>query len=237
MVAPRLVNRLVDFIDRVLFSQPVSSVINEEHRMKLYSGLSPNGLRAGVFLAEKGIELPTVDIDIPGGQARTAAFRQKNSLGEVPVLELDDGTFLTESLAICRYLEALHPDPPLMGSSPLGIARVEMWSRRIEQQIMGPIAEVGRHTFTFFADKFEQVPEYAETQQRLLAKNLAWLDTELADGRTYVCDDAFSVADITGMAALMVCQFANTPVPEELRHVKRWETALCSRPTWPMAAA
>ncbi len=205
--------------------------------MKLYTGLSPNGLRVAVFLAEKGIEIPTVDIDIQGGQARTPEFRQKNSLGEVPVLELDDGTFLTESLAICRYLEALHPSPPLMGSSPLGIARTRMWSRRIEQQIMGPVAEVGRHTFAFFADRFEQVAEYAETQKRLLARNWAWLDDELADGRTYVCDDAFSVADITGMAALMVCQFAEIPVPGGLAHVKRWETALRARPTWPVAPA
>ncbi len=202
--------------------------------MKLYNGQSPNGLRVSVFLAEKGIEIPSENIDVPAGEARKAAFLQKNSLGEIPVLELDDGTILTESLAICRYLEALHPEVPLMGTDALETAKVDMWSRRMEQQIMGPVGEVGRHSFPFFADKFEQIPAYADTQKRLQNKRWAWLDAELADGRTYVCEDNFSVADITGMAALMICQFAEMPVPEEFENVKRWETALRERPSWPV---
>ncbi|MEO1244113.1 MAG: glutathione S-transferase family protein [Pseudomonadota bacterium] len=201
--------------------------------MKLYSGQTPNGLRVSVFLAEKAITLPTEMLDIPSGEARAPEFLHKNSLGEIPVLELDDGTLLTESLAICRYLEALYPQNPLMGSTALETAKIDMWSRRMEQQIMGPVGEVGRHTFPFFADKFEQIAAYAETQKRLQEKKWAWLDAELSDGRTYVCDDTFSVADITGMAALMICEFARMPVPKGLSHVKRWETALRERPSWP----
>jgi len=201
--------------------------------VKLYTAHSPSGLRVSAFLTEKGIEIPTETLDIQGGETRTDAFRKKNSLGEIPVLELDDGTLLTESLAICRYLEDLYPDTPLMGTDPLTVARIDMWSRRMEQQIIAPVAEVARHTFTFFADKFEQVPAYADTQKRLQEKRWAWFDAELADGRSYVCDDVFSVADITGMAALMVCRFADMPVPEKFGNVKRWEDAMYARPSWP----
>ncbi len=200
--------------------------------MKLYTAPSPSGLRVSAFIAEKGIEIPTETLDIQVGETRTDEFLQKNSLGEIPVLELDDGTLLTETLAICRYLEALYPEDPLMGTDPLTTAKVDMWSRRMEQQVMGPIAQVAQHTFTFFADKLEQLPAYAETQKRLQDKRWGWLDAELADGRRYVCDDVFSVADITGMAVLMICQFAEMPVPERFGNVKRWETAMYERSSW-----
>ena len=200
--------------------------------MKLYTFEAPNPLRVHVFLREKGIDVPTVTVDLPAGASREPAFLEKNSLGEVPVLELDDGSFLTESVAICRYLEGVHPETPLMGDSQLKAARIEMWNRRMEQKIMGPIGGVGLHTFQFFADKIEQMPAYAESQRRLMAKNWAWLDCELSDGRTYVCDDEFSVADITGMAALMICGFAGETVPDDLVHAKRWEAAMHDRPSW-----
>ena len=157
---------------------------------------------------------------------------KKNSLGEIPVLELDDGTLIAESVAICRYFEAAHPEPSLMGATPVESAQVEMWSRRMEQQILGPIAQVGLHTHEFFAEKVEQVPAYAETQVRLMAKKWAWLDAELSDGRTFVCNDRFSIADITGMAALHICDFFGHPVPEGVPNVKRWETAMRARPSW-----
>ena len=119
-----------------------------------------------------------------------------------------------------------------MGASPVEAAQVEMWSRRMEQQILGPIAQVGLHTHPFFAEKVEQVPAYAETQVRLMAKKWGWLDAELSDGRTFVCNDRFSIADITGMAALHICDAFGHPVPEGLPNVKRWEDAVRARPTW-----
>lgn len=201
--------------------------------MMLYSHpMAPNALRTLVFLAEKGIEVPIEPVDLMAAETRTPAFLKKNSLGEIPVLELDDGTLIAESVAICRYFEAAHPEPSLMGATPVESAQVEMWSRRLEQQILGPIAQVGLHTHEFFAEKVEQVPAYAETQVRLMAKKWAWLDAELSDGRTFVCNDRFSIADITGMAALHICDFFGHPVPEGVPNVKRWETAMRARPSW-----
>ncbi len=202
--------------------------------MKLYTyNQAPNPLRVHVFMAEKGIELPTETVDIRAGETRVPAFKEINSLYEVPVLELDDGRYLTESVAICRYLEARHPEHPLMGSTPIEVAEIDMWTRRMEQQVMAPISDFALHSFEIFADKIEQVPAYAETQLRLQKKRWAWLNAELSDGRTFVAGDQFSVADITGMAALRICDFAKQSVPEELSHAKRWEGAVRDRGSWP----
>ncbi|MEM9443485.1 MAG: glutathione S-transferase family protein [Pseudomonadota bacterium] len=202
--------------------------------MKLYTyKQAPNPLRVHVFLAEKGISLPTETVDIRAGETRAPDFKMINSLGEVPVLELDDGQLLTESVAICRYLEALHPETPLMGDTPLETALIDMWTRRMEQQIMAPISQFALHSFEIFADKIEQLPDYAATQLRLQKKRWAWLDTELSDGRTFVAGDRFSVADITGMAALRICDFAKEQVPEDLPHTKRWERAVRDKKSWP----
>ena len=201
--------------------------------MKLYTTHpAPNPFRVRVFLKEKGIEIPLEPVDIMNGETREAGFLAKNSLGELPVLELDDGTLLTESIAICRFLEAENPDRPLMGSSPIETAKIDMWTRRMEQQIMAPMSEIGRHTFPLFADTIEQIPEYAETQKRLILKRWAWLDSELSDGRTYVCDDKFSVADITGMAALMISDFSDQEIPEDYIHARRWEAAVRAHEAW-----
>ncbi|MEM9027552.1 MAG: glutathione S-transferase family protein [Pseudomonadota bacterium] len=200
--------------------------------MKLYTFKAPNAFRVHAFLKEKGVDVPAKTVNLMEGAGRTPEFLAINSLGEIPVLELDDGTHLTESVAICRYFEAHHPEPPLFGKTPEEAAKVEMWNRRMEFHVLGPIGEVGRHTFQFFADKMEQIPTYADSQRRLMRKKWAWLNDELSDGRTFVCNDAFSIADITGMAALMICQFADESVPGDLAHVKRWEKAVRARPSW-----
>lgn len=197
--------------------------------MKLYDAMAPNPRRVRIFMAEKGIELPIQLLELMQGDSRTPEFLAKNSLGETPVLELDDGRYLTESIAICRYLELLHPEPALFGKSPEEQAYVEMWTRRMEQLIMGPFGQLGLHSFEFFADKIEQVPAYAETQQRLIPKRLAWLDNEISDGRTFVAGEAFSVADITGVAALMIGNFINFEIPAELKHVHAWADRVQSR--------
>lgn len=202
--------------------------------MKLYTAFAPNPLRVTIFLNEKGIDIPSVVMmDVMKGDARTDEHLKRNSLGELPVLELEDGTYLSESLAICRYLEAQFPATPLMGSNAKESAIIEMWDRRIERQIMDTIGAVGLHTFPFFADKIEQLPQYAESQQRALPKKWAWLDAQMTDGRAFIAGDQFSVADITGMAALIICDFAKLPVPDEFDNVKRWEAAMRSRGSWP----
>jgi glutathione S-transferase len=197
--------------------------------MKLYDAMAPNLRRVRIFMAEKGIELPVEHLELMQGQSRTPEFLAKNSLGETPVLELDDGRYLTESIAICRYLELLHPEPALFGESAEEQAYVEMWTRRMEQLIMGPFGAVGVHTFEFFADKIEQVPAYAETQMRLIPKRWAWLDNEISDGRPFNAGDAFSVADITGAAALMIASFISYEIPADLKRVRAWSDRVMGR--------
>jgi len=200
--------------------------------MHLYTAQAPNPFRVTAFLAEKNITIPTSVLNVMEGETHAADFQTKNTLCEVPVLELDDGTFLTESIAICRYLEHIYPETPLMGTTPLAQAKIEMWTRRIEQQIFNTVGDIGLHTFPFFADRVEQIPEYAQSMKRRLDQKWRWLDEELSDGRTYICDDVFSVADITGMAALLVCDFAKISIPEDLVNLKRWIAAVRTHSGW-----
>ena len=200
--------------------------------MKLYDAMTPNTLRVQVFLAEKGVDVPRHEVSVLSGGTRTPEFLAINPLGEVPVLELDDGRILTESVAICRYFEELHPEPRLMGENAYDQAHIEMWNRRMEHHLFGTIGAVGRHTIAYFADKVEQMPAYADSQVRLFDKNWAWFDSELADGRRFVTGEAFTIADITGMAALMVCDIMDKSLPTGLRHAKRWEETMRARPSF-----
>lgn len=200
--------------------------------MKLYDAMTPNSLRLNVFLAEKGIDVPRQKVDVMGGGTRTPAFLALNSLGELPTIELDDGTALTESIAICRYFEGLHPEPNLMGTTPLELAQIERWNRRVEIHLFDVIGAVARHSFDFFADKVEQIPEYAASQRRLFGEKLAWFDREMSDGRSFIAADRLTVADITGMAALFVCDLFDHPIPADLTHAKRWEGAMRARPSF-----
>ncbi|MCF6275598.1 MAG: glutathione S-transferase family protein [Robiginitomaculum sp.] len=201
--------------------------------MKLYNGMSPNGMRINVFLAEKDIEIPTTNINVMAGDTQKPDYLAINSLGEVPVLELDDGQIITESLAICRYLEVLHPEPSLMGVSAAEQANIEMWTRRIEQQIFSTVGTIGLHEIPYFAYKIEQFPNYAASLRKAFPKKLAWLEKEMSDGRPYIAGDKFSIADITGMAALMVCGFIKIEIPDEFKQVNKWAKAMQSRPSWP----
>lgn len=201
--------------------------------MKLYNGFSPNGVRVTVFLAEKGIEVPIVPIDIPGGEPRREPFLSINPLGEVPVLELDDGTRLTESIAICRYIEAQHPMPPLFGEDPKSQAIIEMWNRRMELKVFGAIADFTRHEFELFKDRGPQITAFANARRKEFHDQLIWLDGELSDGRGFITGQRFSVADITGMAILLLMMFARYDIPSDLVNVARWATAMKARPSFP----
>ena len=200
--------------------------------MKLYAGFAPNAFRVLAFVQEKGIEIPTESLNVLEGDTRQPEHLARNSLGEIPVLEFDDGSYLAESVAICRYLESRYPEPPLLGSDAQEQARVEMWNRRMEQQIMGPCGDIGLHTIPIFADRVIQVPEYAETLTQRMRNNWQWLDSELADGRDFICGDDFTIADITGMSALMIHQIIELEVPNELSNVQRWVANVQQRPCW-----
>lgn len=201
--------------------------------MKLYNGLSPNGARVAIFLAEKEVELPTQMIDVIRAETRTEDFLKVNSLGQVPVLELDDGRYLTESIAICRYLEHLHPEPALFGRTPEERAFIEMWARRIELGTFGAIGAVALHEFEFFKDRVDQNADYAASRRRDFQNQLQWLDKELSDERSFLAGDMFSIADIIGMSMLIITDFARFDIPGELQQVKRWEASVRARPSFP----
>ena len=200
--------------------------------MKFYNAGAPNPRRVRIFLAEKGAEIPRVDIDLTAGDSRTPEFLAMNSLGGTPVLTLDDGTVITESVAISRFLEEEFPEPPLFGTDQVDRARVEMWIRRMEIEIQAPVGNIAQHTFDFFADKVLQVPEFAEAQRKTAKEKWIWLDREMSDGRSFVTGDKFTMADIVGMTAIQVGGFTDAGIPDECVHLKQWEERLKARPSW-----
>ena len=202
--------------------------------VKLYSSVStsaPNPRRVRIFLAEKGLDIPRVDVDLGKLDQLTPEFGLVNPFRRVPVLELDDGTRLSESIAICRYLEELHPDPPLFGIGPLGRATVEMQQRKLELNLLFNVALAFRHSHPAMA-KMEspQVPEMAPIGKRRAQEALAVFDAELAD-RPFIAGDAFSVADITGLVGLDFCKLGRVEISEDFKNLRRWWTSLAARPS------
>jgi glutathione S-transferase len=200
--------------------------------MKFYNATAPNPRRVRIFLAEKGIDIPRVDLDLQAGDNRTPEFRRLNSLGQVPVLELNDGGAITESMAICRYIEELHPDPSLFGTNARERAQVEMWNGRMTYEIFLRIGNVALNTLPFFATRRTQFPAFAEAERKVLPEKWAWLDTELADGRLFISGDSFSVADITGMTASWLGEFLQIEIPAGLTNVRRWDERVRGRASW-----
>ncbi len=200
--------------------------------MKLYTSMGPNPLKVELFIAEKSLTLPLAPLDILGGDTRTSEFKKINTLQELPALELDDGSYLTESLAICQYLEACHPQPPLLGESNLERARIRMWTRRMEQQLFDKAGDYGLHTMSFFVNKITQVPAYAESLVGALEQSFYWLDSELADGRSFIVGDNFTMADIIGMATLFILKITDLEIPDNAHCVNRWASAVMERPSW-----
>jgi glutathione S-transferase len=199
--------------------------------MKIYnSATAPNPRRVRIFLAEKGIQVPYEEVDIVKAVNRTPEFRKKNPLGTVPVLELDDGTCISESVAICRYFEELHPNPPLMGVDARDRAIVEMWQRRMEFELLQSIANSFRHRHEFFKGRIAQVPEYAEVSRQNAEKSLAWLDEVLAD-RPFVAGERYTIADITALVAIDFGRVSKIRIQPEQKNLTRWYEAVSSRPS------
>lgn len=200
--------------------------------MKLYDGgRAPNPRRVRVFLAEKGITVPLEQIDIMKGEHKTPAFTAFNPMQRVPSLVLDDGTAISESIAICRYFEGIQPEPALFGRTPLESALVEMWQRRMEFELLLSIAAVFRHTHPAMAElEVPQVAAWGEANRARVERFLRFLDGHLA-GRDFVLGDYYSVADITGMIAVDFLRLPKIAIPEGLGHVRRWHAALAARPS------
>ncbi len=200
--------------------------------LKLYQGVGPNSYRVRIFLAEKNMTVPLEHIDFAKGEHRSPAFLKLNSLGQIPVLVFDDGAVITESVAICRTLEALRPATPLFGTDSRTIGRIEMWNRRIEWEIFATIGSVPLHSDPFFKERVAQVPAFAETQRAAVPGKWAWLDSEMADGRPYVAGNQFSFADINGMVAAWLGDVFGMPIPNGLEHVGAWSERVRARPSW-----
>ena len=200
--------------------------------MKLYDGgRAVNPRRVRIFLAEKGISIPTEQVDIATQQHRTETFAAINPMRRLPVLVLDDGTVIAESIAICRYFEALQSDPPLFGRGALEIAMVEMWNRRAEFNLMGPVTTVFQHLHPFMKPLVNpQVPDWGEANKPRVFEFLQLLDAELKN-RPYVAGDDFTVADITALTAVDFMKVPKLPLPEEFANVRRWHQQVSARPS------
>jgi glutathione S-transferase len=198
--------------------------------MKLYDGgRSPNPRRVRIFLAEKRIRVPLQPVDLGSLQHKSSAYSAINPLQRLPALELDDGTVLTESIAICRYFEELQPEPPLFGVGALGKARVEMWNRRMELHLFQPVSHVFRHTHPAMKEmEVPQVPAWAEANRPRVAEFLGLLNGELKE-RRFVAGDSYSVADITGLVAVDFMKPAKLTMPPDLTNVLRWHAEISGR--------
>jgi glutathione S-transferase len=199
--------------------------------MKIHeSHNAPNPRRVRVFLAEKGIQVPYEEVDIGKAVNRGEEFRKKNPLSTVPVLELDDGTFISESVAICRYFEEVQPQPPLFGADAKQRALVEMWNRRMEFNILQPIADAFRQRHDFFKGRIRQLAEYAEVQRLNAEDGLDWLDRELA-ARRFIAGDQFSIADITAVVAIDFGRVSKIAIKPDQLNLARWHAEVSARPS------
>jgi glutathione S-transferase len=200
--------------------------------MRLYdTKTAPNPRRTRIFLAEKGIALPTEQVDIMAMQHKTPEYTAINPFQRMPALVLDDGTVITESIAICRYFEMLQPDPPLFGKGAKEIAMVEMWNRRAEINFFSNVAAVFRHLHPAMKElEVPQIPAFAEAMRPRALWFLELLEKELAT-REFIAGDSFSVADITTQVAVDFMKPARLAIPEAAANVKRWHAAVSARPS------
>jgi glutathione S-transferase len=200
--------------------------------MKLYDGgRAVNPRRVRIFLAEKGINVPIEPVDIATQQHRTEAFAAINPMRRLPALVLDDGTVIAESVAICRYFEALQPDPPLFGRGALEVAMVEMWNRRAEFHLMGPVTTVFQHLHPFMKPLVNpQVPDWGEANKPRVFEFLQFLDSELKH-RPYIAGNDFTIADITALTAVDFMKVPKLPLPDEFANVRRWHANVSARPS------
>jgi glutathione S-transferase len=200
--------------------------------MKLYdSKQAPNPRRTRIFLSEKSITVPTEQVDIMAKQQKTPEYTAINPFQRMPALVLDDGTVITESIAICRYFEEQQPDPPLFGNGAKEIALVEMWNRRAEINFFSNVAAVFRHLHPAMKElEVPQVPAWAEASRPRVTSCLELLDGELAK-REFIAGDRYSVADITTLCAVDFMKPARLSMPEGASHVKRWHATVSARPS------
>ena len=194
----------------------------------LAAGMSPRRVR--IFLAEKGISIERREVDAAGGANSTPDFLRLNPLGKLPVLELNDGSAIAESLAICRYFEAIHPDPPLMGRTPREVADIEMWTLRMDHELSQIIALAFIHSSDFYRGSIEQIPEVASWARGRALQTMAWLDRELAE-RRHIAGDGYALADIVAQCAFVLGKAVGLRIAPDMTNLSRWFTEVTARPT------
>ncbi len=203
--------------------------------MKLYdSKTAPNPRRTRIFIAEKGLDIGSAieveQVDINALATRTPEFLKKNPMGRVPVLELDDGSHIAESIAICRYLEALHPDPPLFGTTPEEIARVEMWHQRVDYNLCERVFGCFQNTHDYMKDRMQQVPEFGEVCRAAAVEFMGVLDEQLGRAR-FIAGDRYTMADISALMAIDFGRVAKIRMPDDAKNLARWHEEVSARPS------
>ncbi|MFM8692542.1 MAG: glutathione S-transferase family protein [Limnohabitans sp.] len=194
----------------------------------LSAGMHPRRVR--IFMAEKGLSFERREVDAAGGANALADFLRLNPLGKLPVLELDDGSAIAESLAICRYLESIHPQPALLGRNPKASAHIEMWTLRMDHELSQPMALTFVHNSEFYRGRVEQVPEVASWARGRALQTMHWLDGELA-GRSHIAGDDYTLADIVAQCACVLGKAVGLRIPPELSNLSRWFAQVSARPT------
>jgi glutathione S-transferase len=192
---------------------------------------APNPRRVRIFLAEKGVAYDTIEVSIAAADHHKPEFRRKNPLRLLPVLELVDGKVLRESMAICRYVEELHPEPNLFGVDAWERAQIEQWNRHAELELLLPIAQVFRNTNAFWVGRIKQSPEYGEIMRELVGGRLDWFEEELGQ-REYLAGPRFTVADITALCAVDFGKVSNLRIKTETHpNLAAWYARVSARPS------
>ena len=192
---------------------------------------APNPRRVRIYLAEKGLNVPIQSHSIVAGEHKAPGYVAKYPPGQVPVLELDDGRMIGESIAICRYFEALHPDPPLFGTDPVSVAEVEMWTRRVEFTLMTPIAMVWRHVHPFTARVVKpQYTEFGESNRPHATAAMRHFDRQLSRN-SFLAGETYSIADIILLTTIDFATFIGAPMPDDVPALADWHARVSARPS------
>ena len=191
---------------------------------------APNPRRVRIFAAEKGIALETRDLSIPAREHKSDKFVALNPRGQTPALQLDDGTVIAESVAICRYLEVTHPEPPLFGTSATEQALIEMWCRRVEMILMPPVGAVWVHTHKFTERLPGRNAEWGESNRPRVFDAMRYFDKSL-EGREFLASDSYSLADILLLTTIDFAGFVGMAMPADLTHLQAWHARVSARPS------
>lgn len=192
---------------------------------------APNPRRVRIFLAEKGLKVPTELLSITAGEHKKPEFLSVNPLGQIPALKLDDGEVITESVSICRFFEALHPEPPMFGKGPKGMAEVDMWVRRVELRLMVPVGMVWMHTHPFTARVVvPQYKDFGESNRPRAIAAMRYFDESLAT-RPWLAGKDYSIADITLLTTIDFAIFIGIGLPDDMPNLKAWHERASARPS------